>query len=613
MNVTVPANTTATIYVPAENKEQVMESGMLAVQNPDLTFIKMENGKAVFEVGSGQYELTTTLRKQYILNVVNDNESQKSLVSINGKEPQKLPIIENVYEGDEVTLSAKPENDVDYKFERWYGDNIEEKANEITLQVGGDIKLAIENSFIERENLALSKMADASTTISNADWGLKNINDGQLLSVKGNLGFTTNGSSEADVEHWLEIDLGEDMDFNRIQLYPRTDVFTKDGKTPSFPKDFSIQICKNGESTYTTAANYTDYEAPEGKPAVLKWKNPVLARKVRINVTKVGNPPAGEIHYLQFAEMGIYKEEVVRTEQLEKEIEKAVSYEGREGDYTDTSWKLFYDALQNAKELIKNEHASQQEIDAAQGTRAVITGLAPNTAYTFTVYACDKAGNISKGAEVSFKTLNKIQTTAVTSVKLNYSKLTLNGKSEKQLRADIVPGNASNKKVSWKSSDKTVVSVDTKGRVTAKKPGKAAITVTTEDGKKTAVCSINVKSVKAKSISLSAKKKTLYKGKTFQLKSTVKPSNTTDHVLWSSSDKKVAAVSSKGIVTAKKAGKATITAKTSSKKQITCVITVKEVKASGVKLNLSKRTLKAGKALYLKATIKPRNSTDTIQ
>lgn len=77
----------------------------------------------------------------------------------------------------------------------------------------------------------------------------------------------------------------------------------------------------------------------------------------------------------------------------------------------------------------------------------------------------------------------------------------------------------------------------------------------------------------AKKVAISKKSAVLYKGKTLKLK--VK--NTKKKVKWSSSNKKVATVSSKGLVKAKKKGKATITAKV-GKKKYKCKITVKEKK-----------------------------------
>lgn len=263
------------------------------------------------------------------------------------------------------------------------------------------------------------------------------------------------------------------------------------------------------------------------------------------------------------------------------------------------------------KYLVKNKENIVSTV--TNGTKAEIMGLAPNTTYTLTVYAYDQAGNVSGGANVTFKTLNKIQVTAVSSVKLNYNSLTIKGKGTKRLKAEVLPGNAANKKVSWRSSNNSVISVDANGKVTAKKAGKATVTVRTADGGKEASCKITVTSVKAKKISLNKKSKTIYKGKTYQLKSSLKPSNATDKVVWTSSNKKAATVSRNGLVKAKKAGTATITAKISGKKKITCRITVKEVKAKKVKMNLHKKTLKTGKTLQLKATVKPKNSTDTLK
>ena len=60
------------------------------------------------------------------------------------------------------------------------------------------------------------------------------------------------------------------------------------------------------------------------------------------------------------------------------------------------------------------------------------------------------------------------------------------------LTATVNPSNASNKNVYWTSSDSSVATVDNAGKVTAVKRGTALITVTTENGNKTATCTITV-------------------------------------------------------------------------------------------------------------------------
>ena len=117
---------------------------------------------------------------------------------------------------------------------------------------------------------------------------------------------------------------------------------------------------------------------------------------------------------------------------------------------------------------------------------------------------------------------------------------------------------------SVKTSSKKVATVTSKGKVTAKKAGKATITLKGKDGK-SYKCTVTVKNP-----TINAKKKTLKVGKTFTLKltgTTIKSA--------SSSNKKVATVTSKGKVTAKSKGTATITLKGKDKKSYKCTITVK--------------------------------------
>lgn len=108
----------------------------------------------------------------------------------------------------------------------------------------------------------------------------------------------------------------------------------------------------------------------------------------------------------------------------------------------------------------------------------------------------------------------------------------------------------------------------------------------------------------ATKVKLNKTKVTLYVGKSVQLK--VK--GTTKKVTWKSSNKKVATVTSKGKVTAKKKGKATITAKVSGKKY-TCKVTVKEVALKSISLNKTSLTLEKGNKYTLSVKYKPSNTT----
>ena len=80
----------------------------------------------------------------------------------------------------------------------------------------------------------------------------------------------------------------------------------------------------------------------------------------------------------------------------------------------------------------------------------------------------------------------------VSSVSLNKSSLTLTEGYTETLTATVSPSNATNKNVSWKSSNTSVATVSSSGKVSAIKAGSATITVTTDDGGKTATCSVTV-------------------------------------------------------------------------------------------------------------------------
>lgn len=116
----------------------------------------------------------------------------------------------------------------------------------------------------------------------------------------------------------------------------------------------------------------------------------------------------------------------------------------------------------------------------------------------------------------------------------------------------------------WSSDNTSVATVDSAGKVTAKKAGKATITATVGD--RTLTCSVTVKKpvISAKSFTITAGQKR-----------TLKVTGKVGKVTWKTSKKSVATVSSKGVVTAKKAGKATITASVDGCK-LTCKVTVKK-------------------------------------
>lgn len=148
-------------------------------------------------------------------------------------------------------------------------------------------------------------------------------------------------------------------------------------------------------------------------------------------------------------------------------------------------------------------------------------------------------------------------TVEAATVKISKTKYTMNKGEKYTLKVK-----GTKKKVKWSTSNKKVATVNSKGKVTAKKKG--TVTITAKVGSKKYKCKITVEDP-----SISKSKINLEEGNTY----TLKVKNTKTTVKWSSSDKKIATVNSKGKVTAKKVGTATITAKVGNKK-LKCKVTV---------------------------------------
>ncbi|MBQ9673490.1 MAG: Ig-like domain-containing protein [Ruminococcus sp.] len=200
----------------------------------------------------------------------------------------------------------------------------------------------------------------------------------------------------------------------------------------------------------------------------------------------------------------------------------------------------------------------------------------------------------------------------VTGIKVSPTSKTLAPKGTVTLTATITPNDASNKEVTWTTSNSKVATVNAKGKVTANAAGTATITVTTADGSFKATSKITVKQP-VTSVTLNKKTLNLKVKQKATLTTTIKPTNaTTKTVAWTTSKKTVATVSAKGVVTAKARGTATVkaTAKDGSNKSASCKVTVTQP-VTKITLNKTKATLKVKKTLQLKVKkITPTNANN---
>ena len=189
-----------------------------------------------------------------------------------------------------------------------------------------------------------------------------------------------------------------------------------------------------------------------------------------------------------------------------------------------------------------------------------------NGTTTITATATDGSG-VTASCEVTVNINYPVQ-----GISLNHDAKTFTKAGETlQLTATIYPDSATNKTVTWKSSDEKVATVDESGLVTAVGNGTADITATTEDGNFKATCQVTVE-IPELTLSLDKSELTLTQTEE-QQKLTATVSDTEEKVTWLSSDPFVATVNRDGTVTAIANGTATITA-SAGDKTVSCTVEV---------------------------------------
>lgn len=240
---------------------------------------------------------------------------------------------------------------------------------------------------------------------------------------------------------------------------------------------------------------------------------------------------------------------------------------------------------------------------AEQAYSASLSGLSHNTRYWYK--SCVKIDSQTFYGEVkSFST----GVVPVESVSLKPTLVVHAIDSTWTLEPVITPANATNKAVTWESSDASVVTIDASGRATARSNGTATLTVTTVDQSKTATCLVTV-SQWVTELTLDKSSVTLNEGQTTTVSVTnVAPANAVDKTYtWSSSDTSVATVDSdSGLITAVSKGTAGIiaTAKDGSGTIATCMVVVNKL-VSSIAFTPASYSVYNGKTVALSATVLP--------
>ena len=236
---------------------------------------------------------------------------------------------------------------------------------------------------------------------------------------------------------------------------------------------------------------------------------------------------------------------------------------------------------------------------------------------------------VAKGsgqATITVKSGNGKSAVVKVNVVVPVTSLTITGESKIKIgdnttyKTEITPNNATNKSITWSSSNANVATVDSSGKVTAKGVGTTKITAKSSNGiiaEKT--ITIEAKEVSVSTIKIVPENITLELGHTETVNLAIQytPSNATSKSIknFTSSNTKVATVDSNGKVTAKGVGNAIITATSANGKQSTCKVVVNPNSRipTGITLNYTgTQELDEGSTLTLRSTLTPSTAVDTL-
>jgi uncharacterized protein YjdB len=201
-----------------------------------------------------------------------------------------------------------------------------------------------------------------------------------------------------------------------------------------------------------------------------------------------------------------------------------------------------------------------------------------------------------------------------TGVTITPASLSLPVEDTQQLAAIVMPDNASDKTLTWRSNKPAVIAVSADGAVTALAVGAATVTATAVNGVR-GICAVAVTPITVTGVTLNQPTLSLDVDGTYTLVATVRPDNVADadkSVTWSSNATGIVTVDQSGKVTAKAVGAATITAMSDADntKTAACVVTVNPVAVTGVSLDKTALRLSEGSTYTLTAAVAPDNAYD---
>jgi uncharacterized protein YjdB len=258
--------------------------------------------------------------------------------------------------------------------------------------------------------------------------------------------------------------------------------------------------------------------------------------------------------------------------------------------------------------IVAPDNASDKALTWRSNKPAVVSVSADGQVTALTVGSATVTATTANG--VKGTCVVTVIPVAVTSVTLSETSLNLPIGEAATLTATVAPDNATDKTLTWSSSNEDVATVSQTGEVTSVAVGAATITAAANNGVE-GVCAVTVSTIEVTALTLSETSLSLIIGGTETLVATVSPDNATDKsITWSSNATDVATVDNDGVVTAVAIGAATITVSATNGVTATCAVTVGAVPVTNVSLDATTANLKPGETKTLVATVAPDNATD---
>lgn len=236
----------------------------------------------------------------------------------------------------------------------------------------------------------------------------------------------------------------------------------------------------------------------------------------------------------------------------------------------------------------------------SEGT--ITTGTKTGKAY---VIATTESGKTSRIRVTVVPAENAVQ-----NIKISAAKAQVAPNGAIRLAAKVYPTSASNRKITWISSNPDIALVSSTGIVTGIKKGEATITAVASSGVSKS-CVVSVQDVEITSLSFKKNAATIYAGKQGKLAPTILPKNApAASLVWTSSDPSVVSVDQNGVVKALKAGTAQIIVSTHEGVSASVTLTVKEYAVSAIKISKRSVNVTVGASGTIRAQVGPSKATN---